>query len=357
MFWFAYYLVCKGNSETAETGVVRKSRRFRLEQWTSSLPSIVGANRRSGQKTECNLYLRLLYAYLSTFVLKCGLAACQPYRSSLLHYSSSHDTSVFVQAEFLVYTFVHFWMVDNDFSPLPVSLCRSFGVSFPFRAVLGETPPTPGLGEVLKLLVKYLNNSLVASSEGNGQMVHAESPVKKATSPVSFERPRSAMVAFENPVGSWNLIIQRPLYRFILRTFLFCPMGTSLKNAAQVFSLWVTYITPWTISPDDFAEFEAPIVLNSDSSKKENGPSERKSNDVRKEGCNEESVYSPMWESYVGSNYLFYSSLVVHFLGFAHKFLHTNAEAVVEMVLKVCLTYLDYQLSIIMIILHENLLG
>ncbi|KAF6144360.1 hypothetical protein GIB67_024587, partial [Kingdonia uniflora] len=83
--------------------------------------------------------MRLLYAYLRNFVPKYGSeVAHQPYSSSLLHYSSRNDGSgsVLVQMEFMVNTFVHFWLVDNDFSPLAVNVCRSFGVAFPFRAVL-----------------------------------------------------------------------------------------------------------------------------------------------------------------------------------------------------------------------------
>lgn len=336
MFWFAYYPVCKGNSENAENDAARRKKKFTLEQWTIKLP---GSNRWQGKQKECNLYLRLLYAYLNAFVPKDGLGMVQPYRSSLLHYSSSFDCLSFVQAEFLVYTLVHFWMVDNDFSPLPVSVCQTFGVTFPLRAVLGETPPTPGLAKVLRLLVQYLNCSLIApaaGSEGSGGAVFAESPVKKVSFSGEFERLRTMLVAFESSAGSWNAIIQRPLYRFILRSFLFCPIGTSIMSASQVFSLWVTYLRPWKTSLENFAEFEAPIFKSSDSLRRENGSSDGKNNDDRKDGSSrEQSVYTPVWESYVAANYLFYSSLVVHFLRFTHKFLLTNVETAVQMVLKV----------------------
>ena len=124
-------------------------------------------------------------------------------------------------------------------------------------------------------------------------------------------------------VGSWNSWIQRPLYRFILRTFLFCPMRTTIKNASQVFSVWVSYMEPWTINFDDFSELDAIV----------NGSSK----EVRKqEPQSQVSGYSPLWQGYVLSNYLYYSSLLMHFIGFAHKFLHTDPEVIVKMVLKVC---------------------
>ncbi|RRT53622.1 hypothetical protein B296_00012702 [Ensete ventricosum] len=327
MFWFAYYPVCRGNSESSDANVVRKSRKFRLQKWTSSLPVLCSSSRRYGQKPECNLYLQLLYAYLHAFVPKNRLSY-QPYRSSLLHYSLSYDDTAFQQAEFLVYTFVHFWMIDNDFSPLPVNVCRSFGWSFPYKAVLGEAPPTAGLGDVLKVLVKYLNCDSTVSGTESRHMVYGESPRSKGS--LDVVSSRNVMLYCENSVGSWNAVIQRPLYRFILRSFLFCPIGASIKNASQVFYLWMSYLEPWNTSPEDFSKFD-PAKM-----KKEVGGNENINESSKgKQGRHIDLQYSPAWESYVLSNYLFYSSLVMHFLGFAHKFLHTNVESVIQMILKV----------------------
>ncbi|TXG51172.1 hypothetical protein EZV62_023696 [Acer yangbiense] len=58
---------------------------------------------------------------------------------------------------------------------------------------------------------------------------------------------------------SWNAWIRRPLYRYILRTFLFCPVATSIKNASEVFSVWVYYMEPWNIMLDDFAELDEVV--------------------------------------------------------------------------------------------------
>ncbi|KAK1303936.1 hypothetical protein QJS10_CPB11g00316 [Acorus calamus] len=278
LFWFAYYPVCRGNAEASRVSApavdvsARKIRRFRLEGWTSSPPET---------KPEPGLYPRLLYAYLRAFVPNFEAGSYQqPYRSSLLHYSpngSYDDGTAMLRAEFFVYALVHFWMVDNDFSPLLVNVCHSFGVVFPSRAMLREVPPTSGM------------------------------------------------------IFSWNPIVQRPLYRFVLRTFLFCPMETSIKNAAEVFAVWMSYVEPWRTNTRDFAKFEAPSAVQT--RKEEGGSQGTKGLDGDK--CTVEDVYSPVWEDYVVGNYLFYSSLVVHFIGFAHKFLPTNAEVIVQMVLKV----------------------
>lgn len=322
LFWFAYYPVCKGNSENLDSNSVKRSRKFRLENWTRSIRGFSGSSKREmEQKFEGNLYIQLLYAYLRAFVPIFDLDAHQPYRSSILNYSLKCDGSVIVRAELLVNVFVHYWLVDNDFSPLPVNVCKSFGVSFPFRSMLGEIPPTSGLGEVVKLFVKYLNLSSVMSTDGFDNIECNESPRWRVSG--GFD---SADLVSLSPsvcsVGSWNSWIQRPLYRFILRTFLFSPVGTSMKNTSQVFSVWVSYMEPWTISLDDFAELD---VVISGSSK-----------DVRnQETESQNSGYSPVRQAFVLSNFLYYSSLFMHFIGFAHKFLHTDPEVIAQMVLKV----------------------
>ncbi|KAF5957404.1 hypothetical protein HYC85_004629 [Camellia sinensis] len=318
-FWFAYYPVCRGNNENSDTVRVRRSRKFRLENWASSFPGL-STNKRGGseQKVECGLYLRLLYSYLRAFV-PISVNTHQPYRSSLLHYNSSYDNYVVDQAEFIVNALKHFWLVDNDFSPVPVNVCKSFGGSFPFRSVLGETPPTSGLGEVVNLFVKYLNLSSVALTEVSDQVECSESPRWRVLGSSDVFKSRNAMSATSgvDSIGCWNSWIQRPLYRFILRTFLFCPVETSIKNASQVFSVWISYMEPWTISLEDFKELEADVGTLAKNTTKVNPQ------------------YSSSWQAFVLSNYLFYSSLVMHFFGFAHKFLHTDPEVIVQMVSKV----------------------
>lgn len=93
----------------------------------------------------------------------------------------------------------------------------------------------------------------------------------------------------------------------------------------------MAYLEPWKISPDDFSEFEFGERKDLENKGKENMDKKTSGKDAN---CME-LHYSPGFESYVLSNYLFYSSLVVHFLGFAHKFLHTNPDSVIQMVLKV----------------------
>ncbi|KAA8521361.1 hypothetical protein F0562_012077 [Nyssa sinensis] len=324
MFWFAYYPVCRGNSENCDAVRVRRSRRFRLENWASSISGFSSSRRKSEQKVECGLYIRLLYAYLCAFVPTYDLNAQQPYRSSLLHYSSGYDNSILERAEFFVNTLIHFWLVDNDFSPVPVNVCKSFGVTFPFRSVLGETPPTSGLGELVNVFVKYLKLSSVPLSEGSEQVEYIGSPRWRISGSADGAKSRNAMstVPSVHSVGSWNSWIQRPLYRFILRTFLFCPVETSIKNVSQVFSLWINYIEPWMISLEDFAELDAHVGTFAKNTAKEMTHSPAR-------------VYSSSWQGFVLANYLYYSSLAMHFIGFAHKFLHTDAEVIVQMVLKV----------------------
>lgn len=259
------------------------------------------------------MYIRLLYAYLRAYVPTSDLTSHQPYRSSILHYGSGHDAAAVSRAEFVVNALIHFWLVDNDFSPFPVKVCSLHGVKFQFPT--GETPPTPGLGEVVKLFVRYLSLSTVSgvreSGEGGGN--GSGSPMW-----------RGGEVVKSKDLGyvCWNPCLQRPLYRFLLRTFLFCPVAASLKNVSQVFSVWVSYLEPWTIKGDEFSELDA---MND----------EKSENSVLATANAGGGGYTPRWQDYVLSNYLYYTSLVMHFIGFAHRFLHNDVEAVVQMVLKV----------------------
>nr|GLL48622.1 uncharacterized protein LOC109153203 [Ipomoea trifida] len=318
MFWFAYYPVCRGNSEGPQTVGVRRSKRFRLENWAYSIPGLLSTKHATEKKNEGNLYMRLLYAYLRVYVPMHDLNTHQPYRSSLLHYSSAYDVYTVERAEFLVNTMIHFWLVDNDFSPLPVTMCKSFGVSLPFRSFLGETPPTSGLGEVVNVFVKYLNLNSLKLTDENGQVDYVESPRQRLSGSVGTAKSRDAAFRVQT-VSSWDSWIQRPLYRFILRTFLYCPVECSVKNVSQVFTLWVNYLEPWTISLEQFAELDTSLGLPTKIMQKEDT----------------QSKYSSAWRGFVLANYLFYSSLVMHFIGFAHKFLHTDPELTVQMVSKV----------------------
>ncbi|KAL0416268.1 UNVERIFIED_CONTAM: hypothetical protein Slati_3458700 [Sesamum latifolium] len=280
MFWFAYYPVCRGNSEGSETVKVHRTKKFRLENWSYSIPGLSSAKRETEKKTEGNLFIRLLYVYLHSFVPVLDLDVHQPYRSSLLHYYPGYDSSAIERAEFVINTMIHFWLVDNDFSPLP------------------------------------------AATKGSNQIEYGSSPGWRVSGSFDVVKSRDTPLNIRS-VGSWNLLIQRPLYRFILRTFLFCPVETSIKNvASQAFSVWVNYMEPWSISFEEFADLNETLGLPNGSS----------ANSVTKSSS---LGYSSMWQGFILDNYLFYSSLVMHFIGFAHKFLHTDAEVIVQMVSKV----------------------
>nr|KYP55417.1 Sphingomyelin phosphodiesterase 4 [Cajanus cajan] len=304
-FWLAYYPVSRAKNQNPVHSSVKRAKKFRLEDWAwaSSIPGFSASKRCPEGKPHCDLYTRLLCAYLRAFVTSYDLAAHQPYRTSILHYGPGYDASVAARAEFVVHTLIHFWLVDNDFSPLP----RSLGVSFP----AGEAPPPAGLAEVVSLFVRYLNLSTVAVAAGDGGS-EGGSPRWR-----SLEGGKSKDLGVVRSLGCWNFCVQRPLYRFLLRTFLFCPMAASVKNVSQVLSVWVGYLEPWTMTGDEFSNVDGI-------------DGEKKENSLPAGGG-----FSPRWQDYVLSNYLYYSSLVMHFIGFAHRFLHSDVEIIVQMVLKV----------------------
>ncbi|XP_058757698.1 uncharacterized protein LOC131630972 [Vicia villosa] len=309
-FWFAYYPVSKANSINSDQVSVKTTPgKFRLENWKSSIPGFSASKQNiSNKKPYYDLYTRLLYAYLRANVPTSDLTSHQPYRSSILHYGSSHDATVADRAEFVVNTLIHFWLVDNDFSPFPVSVCKALGVSFPF----GEMPPTPGLSKVVKLFVRYLGLSTVTAFRENGDSGSSYSP---------SVRWRTVEVSKNKDLGyaCWNQCLQRPLYRFLLRTLLFSPMAVSVKNVSEVFSIWIRYLEPWNIKGGKFKKLDEMNGEKVENSVPENGGG----------------GFTSHWQDYVLSNYLYYTSLVMHFIGFAHRFLHSDVEIVVQMVLKV----------------------
>lgn len=106
------------------------------------------------------------------------------------------DDVNFGRAEFIVYTLINFWLVGNDFLPLSLNVCNSFGVNFSFRSLVGETNPTEGLGEIVNVFVQYLN--LISMQPNYG--------LDKAASTESQEWRMSGNVGVRS-VGSWNLVI------------------------------------------------------------------------------------------------------------------------------------------------------
>nr|CAB3497354.1 unnamed protein product [Digitaria exilis]CAB3502321.1 unnamed protein product [Digitaria exilis] len=308
LFWFAYYPVSSASAAAPASASNRGlSSRARLESWVSNLATT--AVRKPGQKPQSSLYLKLLYAYLTEFVPTRTPQARMVGGGTLLHRTANDRVDAvqsFARAEFLLHTLVQFWLVGDDFSPLPVQTCHALGLRLPSRAraELSERPPSPGLGDAVKLLVMYLN-----CCDGR-TLVDADARMPSEVIPV-WNGVLDAQVVF------WNPLIQRPLYRFVLRTFLFCPVGAAIKNTTQVFSVWLAYMEPWKVTQQELDEYGKQQAVEEQELQK----------------CTV--VYNSSWKAYVISNYLFYSSLVVHFLGFAHKFIHSDVASVLLMVHKV----------------------
>ncbi|CAN6296904.1 unnamed protein product [Urochloa humidicola] len=307
LFWFAYYPVSSASpAAPATTSNPGLRSRSRLESWVSTLATT--AIRKPGHKPESSLYLKLLYAYLTDLVPTRTPMARTGGAGTLLHRAPNDGVDAldsFARAEFLLHTLVQFWLVGDDFSPLPMQACHALGLRLPprARAELSERPPSPGLGDAVKLLVIYLN-----CCDGRA-LADVDACIPPEGLPVSN--------GVLDKVGFWNPLIQRPLYRFVLRTFLFCPIGAAIKNATQVFSVWVAYMEPWKITQQELDMYGKQQTVEEQ--------------DLQR--CN--TVYSSSWKTYVLSNYLFYSSMVMHFLGFAHKFIHSDVTSVLLMVYKV----------------------
>lgn len=358
MFWFAYYVVCKDNdimhrsdSDEMKLGF-KKASRSRFEKWASSLHSLHGSHD-NGRPVKFNSspYLHLLNLYLHKFVPISDF--CAP--SVSVHHFFEENPSIFSRAEFVVHTFVQFWLVNDDFSPLPSRVCQSFGILLPVNNRYHRYGlPSVEITEAVKILVNYVSSTLCCPQEELNSGWRAASQMDTLRLR-SFSLPRSSLVV----PATWSLLLQRPLYRFILRAFSYWPVGACLKKATHIIDLWLDYLQPWNIGEegemmpaleeDHYLEAENKMLRDRDQrlsplsvsllQKQKTGTDSVGSLVKRstKESCY---GYNDHWQNYVLANYPFYSSLVVQFLVFAHKFVHINTKAVLQMTHKVHCSFL-----------------
>ncbi|EPS66597.1 hypothetical protein M569_08179, partial [Genlisea aurea] len=322
LFWFAYYPLYRCNIEVSEQLKVRRNKKFSFEHWSCSIPGLSTAHKGMANKKRggegSSLYMCLLHVYLQNLIPLRDKNVREHYSSSLLHYTPACDGSASERAEIFLDIIILFWLMDNDFPPLSKDSCKSLGVVLPFKSIHREIPPTPGTGAVINVFIKYLNLRLREAIEGSDQIESVGSLGTRSSDSFDVMPNRGFLSTYS--VGSLIFNIQRPFYRYILRTFLFLSAETSIKTAYQAFSVWVDYLEPWSSSINEFADIYESIGRPAKSSVNLLSSS---------------SGYSPRWRQYVLENYLFYTSLVVHFIGFAHRFLHTDIELTLKMVSKV----------------------
>ncbi|GKE28313.1 ferrochelatase-2, chloroplastic-like protein, partial [Tanacetum coccineum] len=179
---------------------VRK--RFNLDKWPISVFGSASKNNRVNDDKNMdvgNLYLRLLQAYIRFFVPFTDLNAQSPYRSSLLHYSSGYDSLVLENAE----------------------------------SVLAELPPTPGLAEVVNVLVKAPKSKDGYASIGGG------SPMRKITDEHA-DALKMALEAKEVPANVY--VAMRYWYPFTEEAIQQWDEMPSASNKVTVTILWPIYV-------------------------------------------------------------------------------------------------------------------
>lgn len=300
VFWFSYYAVCKDNgfAQGLASGRPRshsKPSQIRsLGHWVSGLHSPF---HQGASASRHDLYLHLLNLYLRHFVQ----AAHATSRFHMGHTSSSTDIS---RGDFLLLTFVEFWLRNDDPGPLPASMHASLGPPQLGGFNVGHVPPGIELSDALRLVIHHANSLLKASLEDQSCVLNSEDLQSLNTgSSIHFEYSLHLRV------------LQRPLYRFIRHTFLFWPSGTPVRQARHVFDVWLDYLQPWN------CQVEGKQGI----SKELNHSEDRKGT----------RLYSARWQGYLTINYPFYTSLTVRFLEFALKFIHTDPEALLEMTNKI----------------------
>ncbi|GLJ29834.1 hypothetical protein SUGI_0589140 [Cryptomeria japonica] len=367
MFWFAYYVVCKDNSteneiesnEMLKFGGRRVSK-FRLEKWAPSLPGLHPSHGRvSPGKVNSKPYLHLVNLYLHAFVPVSDFdSSSLPFGASpspYLHHRLTEGRDVFSRAEFVVHTFVQFWLVDGDSSPIPSRVCQSLNISLSLEnECCRYIPPSTDHTEAVKILMNYVNSSLQSPQD---ELSSSQSDLKCTISLWSDIRISRSFTSSAAVVRSpWCQCLQRPLYRFILRGFLYWPVGACVKKLACILDLWLDYLEPWNsvvdrqsmlVCNEDFyfeaenkmlrdpvrglSTFSGGLLLKQKVGADSGVSHARKSIDDNRDG----SRYNEQWQHYVLANYPFYTALFCNFLTFANKFVHIDTEAVLQMTPKV----------------------
>lgn len=307
IFWFAYY-AASFNDQGSLKGFPaikrsQSSRKRSLGRWVSGLHHPFHHHGSSSTASRYGLYLQLLHLYLVHFV--------QPHQfTGVVHNPGTTDIS---RGGFLLLTLMEFWLMQDDPWPLQASQLGAIRIVY--------TPPSAELCDAVRLVVDYGIGLLKASIER--QCMSYEAAALVASSRVSGFRSFPGAPALSSPLRmgididfALDLrLLQRPLYRFISRAFLYWPAGISVMQARYLVDVWLDYMQPWNI------DFEGKPGTSTEFKHSEYRASAR--------------GYSAMWQGYVTKNYPFYTTLVVRFLEFALKSVRLNLEVVLEMTAKI----------------------
>ncbi|KAJ7525204.1 hypothetical protein O6H91_17G041600 [Diphasiastrum complanatum] len=344
IFWFAYYAICKDAGSMHGAG--RKPRsssssrsaqlRTQIEHWASSIPGLHHAAHHGFPAVHFHPYLHLLQLYLSHFVVD-PLAKKGNSGSSFWHGGQS-DALGTTHASILVNTLIDFWLVDDDPLPLPLSIRHSLHIQLQAGGLLSYIPPGIDLTDALKHLINYFNSVLRISTKDFYGMVSAEDIgmgyrrkglLSSGMGP-SLVVPMSSMLS--SPIAPHLQYLQRPLYRFLLRAFRFWPVGSPVKNISHLVDIWLDFLEPW----ESAEALSAAQQLPKDSEHKLTSDHTWGASPICSalRASENTSQYAGQWQGYLLANYLFYTSLVGHFLEFTFKFVDIDAETIFQLIFK-----------------------
>ncbi|KAH7277142.1 hypothetical protein KP509_39G036000 [Ceratopteris richardii] len=298
-FWFAYYAAsCEEFAPTQAIpalthNLISPGRSIR--HWVPTLHTVSHHNSTKSAASHHGLYLQLLHAYLTQFV-------------QLHHYSGMiyiPGTNCLSQGGFLLLTLLEFWLMKDDPWPLQGSQLGIGNMGFTHSAV--ELDAVRSVINHCNRLKISCNTYTEAYDDAHytipGSRSFLGSPL---ASPLTWHMGTSKGYVLNAD------LLQKPLYRFLSRAFLYWPAGISVKQAWYLVEIWIDYMQPWKI---DIGEKQAEKF--SDTSKF-----------LGKE-------FSVVWQGHVTRNYYYYTMMVVHFLNFALKYVRANLEPILDMTAKV----------------------
>lgn len=304
MFWFAYYAASSEDDGSFQSVSAMKHNRpspsRSFSYWVSSLHP-TSSHHSTKRTSSCYaLYLQLLHLYLTQFVQL-------EHFTGVLHIPG---TTCLSHGGFLLLTVLEFWLMKDDTWPLQASQLGAVNTGFTHSGVELDA---------VRLIVNHSNRLLKACLDLHYGAYEAGNLVAAAGVPgchsilgsPSLFSPTRQLSPSSTDIPNVQLL-QRPLYRFISRAFVYWPAGISVKQAWYLVELWVDYMQPWMVDANEKSGANVDDTLK-----------------YRGRG------FSALWQGYVTRNYPFYTALVVHYLNFALKYVSSNLEPVLEMTTKV----------------------
>jgi hypothetical protein len=249
-------------------------------------------------------------------------------RVLLLLQAAGERRAVLSPGATLLHTLLAFWLCDDDPAPLSAAEHRfTQPTALPLYggpAPYSYPPSGEDLLDSLQILVTHVDaNPQLAALEGDAPHPRALSGSFRTTVPGGTQPTYNSP-----PLPPASAVLQRPLYRLILRALLGWPIQNGgLSKISKVVDIWAGHLQPWGAQQQQqppprqggFNLHRSPSGAGSAGQQSQSPPP----------------AYGDKWRGYLLANYAFYNPLVVHLLEWAFRAVAVDAGGTARVVNKV----------------------